>query len=96
MAFAGSTLKQLAMALQETDWERFFHILNTFLATIDYALHIKQEKYYQTIFYLIFKLIGLEINAEVRTNQGRIDAVIETDEVVFIFGLNWMAAQRRR
>ena len=85
LAFASSVLKQLAQALLAADWERFFQILNTFLATIDYALHIKREKYYQTIFYLIFKLIGLEISAEVRTNQGRIDAVIETDEAVFIF-----------
>ncbi len=40
---------------------------------------------FYTIFYLIFKLIGLEIQAEVRTNQGRIDAVIETGEAVYIF-----------
>jgi hypothetical protein len=85
IAFAGSTLKQLTMAFLDANWERFFYVLNSFLATIDYSLHIKQEKYYQTIFYLIFKLIGLEINAEVRTNQGRMDAVIEADGAVFIF-----------
>ncbi|MFQ5616232.1 MAG: PD-(D/E)XK nuclease domain-containing protein, partial [Anaerolineales bacterium] len=33
----------------------------------------------------IFKLIGLDIQAEVRTNQGRIDAVIETDAAIYIF-----------
>ena len=85
LAFTGSALKQLAMALLDADWERFFSALNTFLAMIDYTLHIKQERYYQTIFYLIFKLIGLEINAEVRTNQGRIDAVIEMDDALYIF-----------
>jgi hypothetical protein len=82
---ATNYLGYLIDALQDAEWERFFHVLNSFLATIDYSLHIRQEKYYQTIFYLIFKLIGLEINAEVRTNQGRMDAVIETDEAVFIF-----------
>ena len=85
LAFSSSTLKKLAMALFNQDLERFFDILSSFLATIDYMLHIKQEKYYQTIFYLIFRLIGLEIQAEVRTNQGRIDAVVETDDAVFIF-----------
>ncbi len=85
LAFSSSALKKLAMALFTQDLDRFFDVLNSFLATIDYKLHIKQEKYYQTIFYLIFRLIGLEIHAEVRTNQGRIDAVVETDDAIFIF-----------
>ncbi len=85
LSMAGSSLKQLARALLNADWPRFFDVLNSLLASISYELHIKQEKYYQTIFYLIFKLIGLEIHAEVRTNQGRMDAVIETGEAVYIF-----------
>lgn len=43
------------------------------------------EKYYQSIFYMIFTLIGLKIAAEVRTNTGRIDATIETDDSLFLF-----------
>lgn len=84
-ATAVNYLGHLVTALQQADWPRFFQVLNTLLASINYELHIKQEKYYQTIFYLIFKLIGLEINAEVHTNQGRIDAVIETDTAVYLF-----------
>ena len=61
-------------------------------ANIDYDLHIPQEKYYQTVFYLIFTLIGLRVSAEVlvlsrveaKTNIGRIDAVIE-DREIFLF-----------
>jgi len=34
---------------------------------------------------MIFKLIGLSIHAEVETNQGRIDAVIELADRVVIF-----------
>ena len=85
LSMAGSSLKQLARALLNADWPRFFEVLNSLLASISYELHIKQEKYYQTIFYLIFKLIGLEIQAEVRTNQGRLDAVIETAKAISIF-----------
>ncbi len=84
-AAASTLLGQLATALKEADWPRFFEVLNSLLASISYELHIKQEKYYQTIFYLIFKLIGLEIQAEARTNQGRMDAVIETDKAIYIF-----------
>ncbi|MDL2123114.1 MAG: PD-(D/E)XK nuclease domain-containing protein [Deltaproteobacteria bacterium] len=51
---------------------------------ICYDLHINREKYYQTIFYLIFSLIGLKVKAEVKTNKGRIDAVI-IDKDIYIF-----------
>ena len=78
-------LDYLIDALESADWPLFFDNLNTLLASINYELHIKKERYYQTIFYLIFKLMGLEIGAEVHTNRGRIDVVIETDEAIYIF-----------
>ena len=34
---------------------------------------------------MIFKLIGLRTEAEVATNQGRIDCVIETAKQIFLF-----------
>ncbi|MBW1745403.1 MAG: PD-(D/E)XK nuclease domain-containing protein, partial [Deltaproteobacteria bacterium] len=43
-----------------------------------------KEKYYQTVFYLIFSLVGLKVEAEVKTNKGRIDAVI-IDKDIYIF-----------
>ena len=50
-----------------------------------YTLNIELEKYYQTIFYIVFTLLGLRIQAEVVTNQGRIDAVIEIANTVYVF-----------
>ena len=84
-AFSEDYLWQLIDALQLADFPHFFTVLDAFFANIDYDLHIKQEKYYQTIFYLIFLLLGLRIHAEVKTNQGRIDAVVETDTHIIIF-----------
>lgn len=53
------------------------------------------EKYYQTIFFAVFKLLGAVIDVEVSTNIGRIDAVIKTATAIFIFEfkLNGSAAQ---
>ncbi|MBV7330320.1 ATP-binding protein [Chloroflexi bacterium TSY] len=78
-------LRQLLYALQTEDLDQFFAILNVFFANIDYDLQIKQEKYYQTIFFIIFKLLGLRVDAEGKTNQGRIDAVIKFDDRLFLF-----------
>ncbi|MEA3310100.1 MAG: PD-(D/E)XK nuclease domain-containing protein, partial [Chloroflexota bacterium] len=81
----GGYLWRLAEALNTQDFDTFFAVLRIFLASIPYDIQLPREKYYQTIFYLLFKLIGLQIGAEVRTNRGRIDAVVETEGGVFIF-----------
>lgn len=77
-------LISLIRALRNDDFETFFDTLRIFFADIPYDLQIKKEKYYQTVFYLIFSLIGLKVEAEVKTNKGRIDAVI-IDKDVYIF-----------
>jgi hypothetical protein len=75
---------KLIDALRGHDFDAFFDTLRVFFAKIPYELHISKEKYYQTVFYLIFSLVGLKVEAEVRTNKGRIDAVI-MDRDVHIF-----------
>ena len=75
---------KLIDALREHDFELFFDTLRVFFADIPYDLQISKEKYYQTIFYLIFSLIGLKVEAEVKTNKGRVDAVI-IDKGIYIF-----------
>ena len=62
--------------LRDNDLENFFETLRIFFANVPYDIQLKHEKYYQTIFYVIFTLIGLKVEAEVCTNVGRIDAVI--------------------
>ena len=60
-------------------------ILNTFFSGIDYAIKIKREHYYQSIFYIIFSLLGYRIQTEVHTGEGRIDALVKTTEHIFLF-----------
>ncbi len=76
---------ELKNAIRDNKIDMFIKSLNVFFANIEYDLHIKNERYYQTIFYVVFKLIGLRISAEVKTNQGRADAVIQTDTHIYIF-----------
>jgi hypothetical protein len=78
-------LWRLIEALQTHDLKEFFKLLKVFFANIDYDLHLPNEKYYQTIFYLIFMLMGIKIQAETKTNDGRIDAVVEVADQIYIF-----------
>ena len=82
---ADSYLWRLVDALGEKDFDTFFEVLQVFFATIPYDIQIERERYYQTVFYLIFKLMGLQVTAEARTSRGRIDAVVELDEGIFVF-----------
>jgi hypothetical protein len=77
-------LIDLVRALRNDNFETFFDTWRIFFANIPYDLQISKEKYYQTVFYLIFSLIGLKVEAEVKTNKGRIDAVI-IDKDIYIF-----------
>jgi hypothetical protein len=80
---------KLKKAFAIDDLEEVIEILREIFLTIDYDIQIPQEKYYQTIFYLIFTLLGFRIQTEVKTNRGRIDAVVESHSIyLFEFKLN--------
>ena len=59
--------------------------LQSYFASIPYDIRGGDERYYQTIFFITFLLLGSSIEAESRTNKGRIDAYIRTAKTVFIF-----------
>ena len=80
----GSLIIKLTEAFQENDLEKSIEVLREIFTSVEYDLHIAQEKYYQTLFYLTFTLLGFRINTEIKTNIGRIDAVIESKSI-YIF-----------
>jgi len=63
----------------------FMKRLKVFFAKIPYELNNENERHYQAIFYVIFTLIGQFIDAEVRSADGRADAVVKTKEYIYVF-----------
>lgn len=43
------------------------------------------ENFYHAVIYLVFNILGIRMQAEVTSQEGRIDAVVETDGDIFIF-----------
>lgn len=80
-----SLIDSFADAIEADDLAGFMKLFQSFLASISYDIHLPYEKYYQTIFFVVFKLIGATIEAESRTNEGRIDAYIRTAKNVYLF-----------
>jgi hypothetical protein len=59
--------------------------LKAFFAGIPYKLNNKTEKHYQTIFYVLLRLMGQFIEVEQDSAVGRADAVITTADTVYVF-----------
>lgn len=78
-------LDQLLDTLEQNDFDALFAILNQFFAQIPYELFAKGERFYQTVFYLLFTLLGVQADAEVHTSLGRIDTVMDLPDKVLIF-----------
>ncbi|MBQ4329872.1 MAG: PD-(D/E)XK nuclease domain-containing protein, partial [Lentisphaeria bacterium] len=76
---------EIATALLNKDLKKLRKAMEVFFAGIPYTSHKKQESTFQTIFFSIFRLLGLYVEAESATNDGRIDAVVQTKDAVFIF-----------
>ncbi len=78
-------LQRLIAALREDRLEDMLETLKCFFAKIPNTITVDNEKYYQTIFFTIFTLVGVMIEVEVSTNIGRIDAVVKTADRITIF-----------
>jgi len=70
--------------LQAENLEGFMDIIRALFAKIPYPLHIKQEAYYHSLFYMILVLMGVEIDLEVLTDKGRIDGVLEFEDKIYL------------
>ena len=84
----GQTAKvfiNLYNAINENNLEDFIEALKVYYANIDYDLKTKDEKCYQLIFYLVFTNLSFRIKTEVKTNKGRMDAVVLTKDYIYIF-----------
>ncbi len=80
-----STLRRLVAALEQARLDDLLEQLKVFFAQVPSDITLRHEKYYQTIFYTVFRLVGTAVETETRTNIGRIDAVIKTRTDIFIF-----------
>ena len=72
-------------AILADDVQGFVKVLKNFFANIPYNLIDRQnEQMWQTIVYVILKSVGFGVNAEVLTNEGRIDMTCETPAGIWL------------
>jgi hypothetical protein len=87
---------KLTDAVYDGDVDSMLNAIKAFLAGIPYdIIPPEKEAYFQTVVHLIFKMLGFDCRPEVKIAAGRIDAIIETRNIVycFEFRLNGTAKQ---
>jgi hypothetical protein len=71
--------------LMAANVDGFMNRLRAFFADIPNDLSNKTEKDYQTVFYLLFKLMGQFVQTEVKSAAGRADAVVWLQDAIYVF-----------
>ena len=71
-------------ALRGGDLNKTLEILKGLFASIPYNLHVDEEAYYHSIFYAVMSVLGFDMETEVAVSKGRIDAVLEMSDKIYI------------
>ena len=71
--------------LMKGDIESCLERTRSFFASIPHDLENKTEKHYQTIFYLLFRLMGQYVDVEVKSAIERADVVLKLADAIYVF-----------
>ena len=79
-------LLNLTAALEDGNVDEAMKQLRSFYSSIPYDAEKQDEHHYKTIFYLIFRLAAsFVVRTEERSAAGRCDALIETEDTIYLF-----------
>ena len=76
-------------ALRSGDLQKMLDIMRGFFASIPYNLHVDLEAYYHSLFYTFMSVLGFDMAVEVSVSKGRVDAVLELDDKVYVIELKY-------
>lgn len=80
--------KNLVNTLDQVNLDAFVKNINAQFAKIPYETFQKaKEGFFQAVFFTFLDASGMRVFAEVSTNIGRIDLVVELENIIYIFEL---------
>jgi Predicted AAA-ATPase/PD-(D/E)XK nuclease superfamily len=79
------TFIKIRRALERNDIPIIIELLNTMFASIPYQIWDgTSEKYYHSLVHLMLNYLGTNVQSEISTNRGRLDAVLQTEKYIYI------------
>ena len=80
-------LMRMYECLMKDDLDGMLRLLQQFLLTIPQCDNTNYEGHYQQVLYIIFSLLGMYVDVEVRTATGRVDLVMRAYGKLYLFEL---------
>ena len=74
----------LLLALEEGDRMQAETALTALFTAIPYQLHLPKEAFYHAVFVAALQAVGGRLIAEMSTDKGRVDAVLKTQDYIYI------------
>ena len=78
-------LRAFGRAVRAGEVEAALTGMRSFMAGMPYHLGSRSERGFQTTFWLVFTLLGAQIETEVKTATGRADAVMRLPDAIYVF-----------
>ncbi len=75
---------KLRGAIRAGDIDGFLTLMKSFMAGNSYRTNPDTEIHYQDLVYIVSRLVGLEVDVERATSDGRIDMVIDGPKAIYI------------
>ena len=82
-----TTVALLYEAIYEERLDDALRLLQTFLSTVPYCDRTGYEGHYQQMLYIIFSLLGIYVDVEVRTPSVRVDMAMRTATTLYVVEL---------
>ncbi|MDE6238087.1 MAG: ATP-binding protein [Muribaculaceae bacterium] len=79
----------LRKEMERGEVDKFMMRLTSLFAGFGHDLKFNEERNVQNAMLLIFSLVGLKVNTEVKTSDGRIDILVRTPKYVYIMELKY-------
>ena len=79
-----TTISQMCEHIIYDRLDEALKLLKAYLLTVPQCDNTNYEGHYQQLLYVLFSLLGYEVDVEVRTDKGRIDIVMRTDYAIYL------------
>ena len=77
-------LRSIVKGFRSHDLDQVFQVLQAFLEGIPYQDSHFDENHWTQLLYVVFSLLGIHTESQVRTAKGRIDIVVKTADYIYV------------
>ena len=82
--YRATNIWRISKGFLEDDPETSLQTLRAYLESIPYQDSRFDENHYTQMLYVIFSLLGLHVDSQVRTAKGRLDVVVKTEDHIYV------------